>query len=141
MDGSPLSGSALVINAEPVANSEVVVLEQCFESPVPGNYALALSGYVPSGQSRSGSVIVRSSRHVGPGCVGGVNGTSGYFVVMSSTTDSWQDVLEMINVSPSTQSLSFQVGVRKTEETGTFTAHVDAAMLALDVRIFDDGFE
>lgn len=141
VDDSPLSGSAQITNAELTSSSEVVALSQCFETPLPGPYALALSGFIPSGQATSGSVIVRSSRFVGPACVGGLNGTSGYFVATSSTTDSWRNVLEMITVNPSTQSISFEIGIRKTEDIGSFIAHVDAALLLLDDNVFEDSFE
>ena len=49
--------------------------------------------------------------------------------------------LEMITVNPSTQSISFEIGIRKTEDSGTFIAHVDAALLLLDDNVFEDSFE
>lgn len=141
IDGSAMSGSAMIANVLAGANTEQITLSQCFDLPLPAQFEFGVSGYIPSGQSTTGSVIVRLNQHRDPNCSGGLGGTSGQFVVQSPTTDSWTGVLDTQILLTDVDSILFEIAIRKTDSGGMFIAFVDAAVLGQQQLIFVDGFE
>lgn len=143
IDLSPTSGSALLVNAEAGAGSDVTALARCLNLPLPGGVVFGISGYIPGGQATAGSVVVRLNQYRDPDCdpTGGFGGLTGYFVVQSTTTDTWVGTYEPQKKVPGIDSIGYEVGIRKTEAGGTFMAFVDAALLEVDPLIFADDFE
>ena len=141
IDDSQSSGSALIINSEADASTDVEILRQCIPHPQPGMHLIGLAANIPSGQATSGSVVMRFNRHNTDDCSGGYNASSGYFVAQSNITDRWVGVMQENMVSNFTNSMEFIVAIRKTEAGGLFLAHVDAAILENIDSIFFDDFE
>ena len=143
VDGSDSSGSALVQNTEPGESTDVVVLSQCI-NVIPGIWELFAQVFIPEGQERTGSVVIRYRVFRDEDCTGGSPGTGGW---LTTTTGRW---IELTLFSPlnlttnqigDTGSISYIIAVRKTEGGGNFSAYIDNARVLFNDLIFRDGFE
>jgi hypothetical protein len=140
INASNSSGSVLLFNNLTTASSDLEVLSQCISNPVNGQYVYTLSAFIPSGQSTSGSIVMRSYRYSSTDCSGQWLGSGGYTIANSDNLDVWQSNTGMFSIVGH-KSIKYVLVIRKTENSGTFIAYADAAQLIHDIQIFADGFE
>ena len=142
VDASPASGSALITNAEADAESDIEVLSQCIITGA-DRYVWAVKAFIPSGQARTGSVVLRYSYQANTfDCSGGFVSGGG---VLITNLDAWTDSNgNPVTISPEQVgtggSMKLSIALRKTEAGGTFTAYVDSAVLHGDAFL-KDSFE
>lgn len=138
---APGSGSALVTNAETGESSDVEVLSQCIVI-VPGQHRWSTWVFIPSGQARTGSVVLRYRYYANSAnCTGGINGIGGHEV--SAPLDVWVQLQGNPIAAAGggvANSISYVIAVRKTEAGGQFQAYVDDTYLYKHV-VFKDSFE
>lgn len=140
--GSPSSGSAFITNAAPGTDTDVEVLSQCFVIG-PDRFDWDVWVFIPSGQDRTGSVVLRYSFHPNTlDCTQGSNSLGG---VALTTLGQWTSLGgNPVTISPeqfgSGGSFKYTIAIRKSEDGGQFTAYVDDATLFGD-SFFRESFE
>jgi hypothetical protein len=139
-DDNPGSGSALIRNTWPDGFSDEAVLSQClFDGK--GSYDNSVSVYIPSGQARTGSVVIRYYYYaLSNDCTGDFQASGG--ALKATPFDQWVHLAGLrINalISPG-GSIQYVIAIRKTEAGGEFKAWVDKAYLLREVP-FKDSFE
>ena len=127
-NNNPGSGSALIKNTFPDAFSDEAVLTQCLFDGA-GGYELGVRINIPSGQARTGSVVIRYFYFANSTtCEGGSSGTGG--VLRAAPFDEWVYLAgnPFNAIIKPTGSIQYVIAIRKTEAGGEFKAYVEGRL-------------
>jgi hypothetical protein len=141
VDANPSSGSVLLSNMSPAADTTAIVLRQCLATPLRGTYVIRGSGFTPTAQASTGYWVVGwGQRYDSVDCTGGGQGFGGLFapgVVGSWVTQAWPITFYS---APVNGTIEVALQIHKTEAGGQFDGYVDAVSLTYDTLLWD-GFD
>jgi hypothetical protein len=136
IDGDPVSGSALLRNAEVDAGVQAIPLDQCVALPGPGVYLVGASSRLDATQV-AGRAVLGTVLYGGANCTGSIRGGAGRGFPRAST---WTPVSFLVSVDISV-SMLVRLGVEKAVAGGTIEVQVDDVFVGLTPQLFRNGFE
>jgi hypothetical protein len=146
IDAAPDSGSALLTNVTPGAESRLFLLRQCVALTRAGAYRLRASGYIVPGGDAGSLIVSYWLRYQTPGaaaCSGGAHIPGGFAL---SAVGAWQqgEVAGWLAAPapvPGDATLEIQLAIQRQAAKGIIAGHFDAIEVVPFETVFEDGFD
>lgn len=134
INNDPGSGSALLRNAETVANTRTHPIDQCITINVPGEYIIGASARIAASQA-IGRAALSYQLATGSNCDTGFTSGGGRFIAAAPT---WTSIEFFFQVDTVPIQLWVRLGVDKPGAEGTLEIQVDHVYVE---PVFRSGFE